>query len=81
MSAWQPIATAPEKTELLVLRRDGQMHVAKVSGFDCKYGILSADFGNANCSFFFPIDNNYTSNDAPAYWQLLPALPDSWVSS
>lgn len=75
---WQPIITAPRDVELLVLRRDGGMHVARVGGFDDRrYGILSADFGNASCSIFFPIDNDYANaDDAPTHWMSLPAVFD-----
>ena len=77
MSDWQPIETAPEKTDLLVLRRDGAMHVAQVSGYNNKYGILNADFGNASCQFFFPIDENYQADDAPTHWMPLPEPPET----
>jgi len=30
---WRDISTAPRDVELLVMRRDGVMHVAKVSGY------------------------------------------------
>jgi len=70
---WQPIKTAPKDTQVLVLRRDGVMHVARVGGFDDRrYGILDVDFGNANCQFYFPIDNDYTADDAPEFWMPLP---------
>jgi hypothetical protein len=75
MSEWQTIETAPEDEELLVLRRDGGMHVARVSGFTNKFGILSADFGNASCSFFFPVSGDYSGDDAPTHWMPLPSLP------
>lgn len=77
MSDWLPIESAPDDVEVLVVRRDGVMHVAKVSGFEHrKYGILSADFGNASCSFFFPVSGNYESDeDTPTHWQPLPAPP------
>lgn len=74
---WQPIETAPDDQELLVMRRDGVMHVARVSGFGArKYGTLNADFGNAHCSFFFPVGGNYDEDDdAPTHWMLLPEPP------
>lgn len=77
MMKWQPIENAPKNIEILVLRRDGIMHVARVDGFDRKYGILNADFGNASCSFFFPIDNDYSAEDAPTHWMYLPAKPEA----
>jgi hypothetical protein len=78
MSEWQPIETAPQDQELLVLRRDGVMHVAKISGISDKFGILSADFGNATCTFFFPIGDNYDSDgDVPTHWMPLPEPPDA----
>ena len=72
---WRPIETAPEGIELLVVRRDGGMHVAKVSGVGERYGILSADFGDASCVFFFPVGGNYSADDAPTHWMPLPAPP------
>lgn len=75
MTKWQPIETAPQDVELLVLRRDGGMHVAKVAGYDRKYGIMNADFGNASCHIFFPLDNDYSADDAPTHWMTLPPLP------
>lgn len=80
MTEWQPIETAPEHEELLVLRRDGGMHVAKVSGFMNKFGILSADFGNASCSIFFPVGGNYNDDDAPTHWMHLPSPPKTEAS-
>lgn len=76
MSEWQPIETAPERKELLVLRRDGGMHVAKVSGYSKKYGILSADFGDASCMFFFPVGGHKDADDAPTHWMPLPPAPE-----
>ena len=75
MTTWQPIKTAPKSIEVLVLRRDGVMHVAKVAGFERKYGILSADFGDASCLIFFPCGGDYASDDAPTHWMPLPDLP------
>ncbi|HUH36673.1 MAG TPA: DUF551 domain-containing protein [Spongiibacteraceae bacterium] len=72
---WQPIETAPEGVELLVLRRDGVMHVAKVSGYRNRFGMLSCDFGNASASFFFPLNDNYEGDDAPTHWMPLPEAP------
>lgn len=72
---WQPIETAPRYTEVLVLRRDGNMHVAEVSGYDRKFGIMNADFGDARCTFSFPIDGNYEAGYAPTHWMPLPAPP------
>jgi hypothetical protein len=72
---WQPIETAPKDTQLLVMRRDGVMHVARVDGLSEKYGILSADFGDASCMFFFPVGGNYDADDAPTHWMFLPAQP------
>lgn len=79
MSDWMPIESAPDDREVLVVRRDGVMHVAKVSGFENrKYGILNADFGNASCSFFFPVSGNYESDDdTPTHWQPLPQPPSA----
>lgn len=74
MTEWKTIDTAPENVELLVLRRDGIMCVAKVSGHVNKYGLLSADFGNASCSIFFPLDGDYSSGDAPTHWMPLPDM-------
>jgi len=78
MSEWQPILTAPFETEVLVLRRDGAMHVARVGGWsESRYGILSADFGDASCSFFFPVNGDRTKDDAPTHWMPLPEPPVS----
>ena len=70
--AWRPIETAPIGVDLLVKRRDGVMHVAKVSGHDRKYGTLNVDFGNASCLFFFPVNDDYEADDAPVEWMPLP---------
>lgn len=75
LSGWQPIETAPKHVQLLVLRRDGVMHVANVDGFQEKYGILFADFGDASCTFLFPIGGNYEADDTPTHWMPLPAPP------
>lgn len=73
---WQPIETAPYETQVLVMRRDGVMHVAKVAGYSGRrWGVLSADFGDASCTFFFPVGGDDKSDDAPLYWQLLPDAP------
>ena len=73
---WQPIDTAPKEIEVLVLRRDGIMHVARVGGFaERRYGILSADFGDASCSFFFPVGGDHNQDDTPTHWMPLPAAP------
>lgn len=75
MSDWQPIETAPENKPLLVLRRDGVMHVATVSGLFRKFAHLSADFGNASCSFFFPVSEDSDADDTPTHWMALPPPP------
>ena len=73
---WQPIETAPNETLLLVLRRDGAMHVARVGGFaGRRFGILNADFGDASCSFFFPVGGDHTQDDTPTHWMPLPNPP------
>ena len=77
MSEWQPIETAPKETELLVLRRDGVMHVARVDGYDRKYGILNADFGDASCRFFFPVGSDWGQGDTPTHWMPLPPAPEA----
>lgn len=74
---WQPIETAPKDIELLVVRRDGLMHVAKVSGIDKKYGIMSADFGDASCMFFFPVGGDHNQDDTPTHWMPLPPAPET----
>lgn len=73
---WQPIETAPEKTHVLVLCRDATMHVARVGGYDKKYGILDADFGDASCTFYFPVGGNQDADDAPTHWMPLPEAPE-----
>lgn len=76
MSKWMPIETAPKDVEVLVRRKDGVMHIAKVSGYgDRRYGILSADFGDASCMFFFPVGGDYGSDDTPTHWMPLPSPP------
>lgn len=72
MTEWKTIDTAPENVELLVLRRDGIMCVAKVSGYVKRFGVLNADFGNASCSIFFPVSGDYSSGDTPTHWMELP---------
>lgn len=75
MTEWQPIETAPELTKLLVLRRDGEMHVASISGYDRKFGVLSVDFGNVTTCIFFPVSDDYSAGDAPTHWMPLPEPP------
>lgn len=75
MNEWQPIETAPEGIDVLVIRRDLVIHVAKISGIRNKFGVMSADFGNASRSFFFPVSGNYDSDDTPTHWMPLPKPP------
>jgi len=76
VTQWQPIETAPYNEAVLVLRRDRSMHVARVGGYAAKrWGILDADFGNASCMFFFPLDGKEDADDAPTHWMPLPEAP------
>ena len=75
MTTWQPIATAPELTKLLVLRRDGVMLVASVMGRDRKFGVLSDDFGTVSYCIMFPINDDFDGPDAPTHWMPLPEAP------
>jgi hypothetical protein len=73
MTKWQPIETAPRETKVIVLRRDGEIHIARVSnGSAGYYGIMSADFGDASCLFFFPVNGDEKSGDYPTHWMPLP---------
>jgi len=75
---WRPIETAPFNEQVLVSRRDGVMHVARVGGLkDKRWGVLDADFGNASCQFFFPLENDYEADDAPEFWMPLPVAPEA----
>jgi len=49
-----------------------------VAGYsERRWGVLSADFGDAFCTFFFPVGGDDKSDDAPVYWAPLPDPPIS----
>lgn len=73
---WQPIETAPEYREVLVLRRDKEVVIASIAHTPSGYiGRANYDFGHVSGTIYFPISGKQDADDAPTHWMPLPKAP------